>query len=168
MNSPASRPAPSGSSGQLNLLGDDPVNAPPVPLPGSDAHNPAANPAKGSAFASAPDLPLEQMREHAGRAARLLKALANENRLMILCALSQGELSVGELNQRVDLAQSALSQHLAVLRTDKLVATRRQAQSVYYSLEPGVAMRIIELLHAHYCGSDAAAASAPTPDGTTR
>lgn len=88
---------------------------------------------------------------HAGSASRLLKALANESRLMILCILSEGELSVGELNQRVQLSQSALSQHLSVLRRDGLVATRRESQTIYYSLVPGPASRVIEVLHDIYC-----------------
>ena len=92
------------------------------------------------------------MRAHAADAARLLKALANEKRLMLLCLLVEGERSVGELNARVDLSQSALSQHLAVLRSEGLVATRREAQSILYSLVPGPAQRILQTLHDVYCG----------------
>ncbi len=94
---------------------------------------------------------LEQMRDHAGEAARLMKALGNENRLLVLCTLCEGELSVGQLNQRIDLSQSALSQHLAVLRRDGLVRTRRQSQTIYYSLADGPARQIIDLLHTLYC-----------------
>lgn len=94
----------------------------------------------------------EAMRGHAGDAARLLKALANEKRLMVLCLLVEGERSVGELNAELDLSQSALSQHLAVLRADGLVDTRREAQTIYYSLAKGPAQRIIETLHGIYCG----------------
>ncbi len=93
------------------------------------------------------------MRVHAADASRLLKALANEKRLMLLCLLVEGERSVGELNARVELSQSALSQHLAVLREDGLVATRREAQTIYYTLAPGPAHRIIETLHDIYCGA---------------
>lgn len=93
----------------------------------------------------------ERMRAHAADAARLLKALAHETRLMILCLLADGELSVGELNARLGLSQSALSQHLAVLRTDGLVSTRRDAQHVYYSLAGTHATRVIETLHDIYC-----------------
>lgn len=96
----------------------------------------------------------ESMRMHAADAARLLKALANEKRLMLLCLLVEGERSVGELNARVDLSQSALSQHLAVLREDGLVATRREAQTIYYALSPGPAERIIATLHDIYCGAE--------------
>ncbi len=94
----------------------------------------------------------EAMRGHAGDATQLLKALANEKRLMVLCLLVDGERSVGELNAELDLSQSALSQHLAVLRADGLVDTRREAQTIYYSLATGPAQRIIETLHGIYCG----------------
>jgi ArsR family transcriptional regulator, virulence genes transcriptional regulator len=93
------------------------------------------------------------MASHAGDAARLLKTLGNDRRLMILCMLVDNELAVGEINQRVDLSQSALSQHLAVLRDEGLVQTRRQAQSVLYSLAPGPAREIIETLHRLFCGA---------------
>jgi DNA-binding transcriptional ArsR family regulator len=105
-----------------------------------------------------PDTPLEEMREHASDAAQLLKALANENRLLILCTLSEAELSVGQLNERMDLSQSALSQHLAVLRRDGLVNTRREAQTIYYSLGGGPAGKLIETLHGIYCGDSSASA----------
>jgi ArsR family transcriptional regulator, virulence genes transcriptional regulator len=95
----------------------------------------------------------EEMRAHAADASRLLKALANEKRLVLLCLLVEGERSVGELNARVDLSQSALSQHLAVLRDDGLVSTRREAQNIYYALAPGPAERIIATLHDIYCGA---------------
>ena len=93
----------------------------------------------------------EELRAHAGEATRLLKALANESRLMILCNLSQGELTVGQLNEFIPLSQSALSQHLALLRRDGLVRTRRQAQTIYYSLEEGPASQVIGVLHDIYC-----------------
>lgn len=94
----------------------------------------------------------EAMRAHAGDAGRMLKALANESRLMILCLLADGERSVGQINEGVDLSQSALSQHLAVLRNEGLVTTRRDAQTIYYSLAKGPARRVIRLLHDIYCG----------------
>ena len=96
----------------------------------------------------------EAMRAHAADAARLLKALGNEKRLMLLCLLVEGERSVSELNARLDLSQSALSQHLAVLREDGLVATRREAQTIYYSLVEGPAQRILDTLHGIYCAVD--------------
>ncbi len=94
---------------------------------------------------------MQEMAEHAGEATRLLKALANHNRLMILCSLTEGPLSVSELNARVPLSQSALSQHLALLRREGFVATRREAQTIYYALHGEQARRIIETLHAIYC-----------------
>ncbi len=98
-----------------------------------------------------PPLNAERMREHAGDAAQLLKVLANEKRLMILCLLVDSERPVNELNALLDLSQSALSQHLAVLRDDGLVQTRREAQSIVYSIAPGPAQRILETLHSVYC-----------------
>jgi len=91
------------------------------------------------------------MHRHAGDAARLLKALGNERRLMILCLLAEGERSVGEINERIALSQSALSQHLAVLRDEGLVHTRREAQTIYYSMPPGPAYEVIQTLHRIYC-----------------
>ncbi len=91
------------------------------------------------------------MRAHADDAARLLKALANDKRLLILCLLADGERSVGELNALLDLSQSALSQHLAVLRAEGLVETRREAQAIHYSLVPGPAFEVIRTLHGIYC-----------------
>lgn len=98
-----------------------------------------------------PGMDPEAMAEHAHDAAQLLKTLANENRLLILCKLAEGELSVGELNARVPLSQSALSQHLSVLRREGLVSTRREAQTIYYSLAGGPAMDVINTLHGIYC-----------------
>lgn len=93
----------------------------------------------------------ERMRNHAGDAARLLRTLGNEKRLMLLCLLVEGERSVGELNARLDLSQSALSQHLAVLREDGLVTTRRDGQTIHYSLADGPGQRVLETLHGIYC-----------------
>ena len=91
------------------------------------------------------------MQQNASDAVNLLKGLANESRLMIMCVLSEGEVSVGQLNQRIELSQSALSQHLAVLRDQGLVQTRRESQTIFYSLADTAAMSIIELLHDVYC-----------------
>ena len=102
---------------------------------------------------STPTRPLDpkMMRRYAADAATLMRALSNRHRLLILCVLSEGELSVGELNSRVRLSQSALSQHLAVLRREQLVTTRRSAQTIYYSVTEGLAMNVVRLLHDHYC-----------------
>jgi len=96
----------------------------------------------------------ESMHAHAAEAAQLLKALGNEQRLHILCNLLDGPLSVGELNQRLDLSQSALSQHLALLREMELVETRREAQTIYYSLPDGPVVRVMALLQDIYCPRD--------------
>ncbi len=94
-----------------------------------------------------------ELAKRADRAARLLKAMANEKRLLILCMLSQGERSVGDLNQDINLSQSALSQHLAVLRADGLVRTRRESQTIYYSVVEGPALAVIQTLYQEYCGA---------------
>ncbi len=100
------------------------------------------------------EMSIAELKVHAGQATRLLKALANESRLMILCNLAGGELTVGQLNSHVDLSQSALSQHLALLRRDGLVQTRRQAQTIFYSLVEGPAQQVIGVLHDIYCPLD--------------
>lgn len=94
---------------------------------------------------------LERLQSSAGEAAALLKALSNEKRLLILCTLAGGELSVSELNARIPMSQSALSQQLAVLRREGLVRTRRDAQTIYYSVVPSNAAEIIEILRRLYC-----------------
>jgi ArsR family transcriptional regulator, virulence genes transcriptional regulator len=91
------------------------------------------------------------IKPHADKAADLLKALANEQRLMILCNLLDGPLSVGELNEKVNLSQSALSQHLAVLRESNVVTTTRSAQSIRYTLPAGVVTQIIGILYKEFC-----------------
>ncbi|MDH3533030.1 MAG: metalloregulator ArsR/SmtB family transcription factor [Gammaproteobacteria bacterium] len=96
-------------------------------------------------------LPAELMRAHAADAADLMKALGNESRLMILCVLGDGERSVGDLNDLIPLSQSALSQQLARLRREGLVQTRRESQTIYYSLADGPADRVIHLLQDIYC-----------------
>lgn len=97
------------------------------------------------------------MQAHAAEAARLLKAIGNEKRLQVLCLLAEGERSVGEINALLDLSQSALSQHLAVLRSEGLVRARRDGQSIYYTLAPGPAAEVMRTLHAIYCGPAAPA-----------
>ena len=91
------------------------------------------------------------LKANAKIAATMLKAIANESRLLILCNLEGKELSVTELNDHLDLSQSALSQHLAVLRKDGLVKTRRESQTIYYSLSDVRASKVIKTLHELYC-----------------
>ena len=93
----------------------------------------------------------KDLQRHASSAAGLLKALANEQRLSILCSLLEGPLSVGQINERVDLSQSALSQHLAVLREGGWVETEKEAQTVYYSVPDGPVHKVLEALKEIYC-----------------
>ncbi len=97
------------------------------------------------------DLSPAQFSARAGEAAALLKALAHEGRLMVLCQLIEGEHAAGELQEVSALSQSALSQHLARLRAEGLVATRREAQTIYYRLADDNVARVIETLAQIYC-----------------
>lgn len=100
---------------------------------------------------SSPDNP-NVFREQAGQAVGLLKALSNENRMLIMCYLTEAEeLSVGELAERVGLSQSALSQHLAKLRNEGLVETRRQSQTIHYRVADPKAAQVLKLLHDLFC-----------------
>lgn len=87
----------------------------------------------------------------AAEAAKLLRALANERRLMILCQLGDRERSVGELQPLVGLSQSALSQHLAVLREEGVVATRREGQTVWYRIADPAAVKVVATLAEIFC-----------------
>lgn len=98
----------------------------------------------------------EELYSNARRASTLLKAMGNAHRLMILCQLVSGERSVGELERSVGLSQSAMSQHLARLRRDALVTTRRSAQTIYYSLAGLEARAIIGSLYDLYCRAEPA------------
>jgi len=92
-----------------------------------------------------------ELRQHATEIAHLLKAMGNPVRLMILCTLVKSEYSVGELNKQIDLSQSSLSQHLAILRREGLVKTRREAQTIFYSLGNDKVRLLMECLHKIYC-----------------
>jgi len=94
---------------------------------------------------------LQDMVNNSAKAVKLLKAVSNERRLLILCHLLSGELSVGEMNEKLGLSQSALSQHLALLRRNKLVKTRKEAQTVFYSMNSKEAEAVIGLMHSLYC-----------------
>ena len=94
---------------------------------------------------------LKSMRKHAGEAAAMMAALSHEARLRVLCDLVGGERMAGELVQRSGLSQSALSQHLAKLREEGLVATRREGQAIYYRIADPDAARILGVLHDIYC-----------------
>ena len=96
---------------------------------------------------------LTELHDMASHACELLKAMANEWRLMILCQLSEGEKTVSELQTILGLSQSALSQHLAVLRREKIVVARKHAQSVSYSLAGDEATKVMQTLHELFCGA---------------
>lgn len=93
----------------------------------------------------------EAMAAKADEAARMLRSLANPHRLQVLCLLVDGELSVGALQQQVALSQSALSQHLARLREERLVETRREGTSIYYRIADPSVLQIMQVLAAIYC-----------------
>jgi len=101
------------------------------------------------------DTNMEDMGAHLRTATDLLKALAHESRLMILCHLVEGEKSVGELEQLMLLRQPSVSQQLARLRFDRLVNARRDGRTIYYSLGSEEAKKVVTLIHGLYCGTDA-------------
>lgn len=97
---------------------------------------------------------IDLLKEHAKYATELLKVMSNEWRLLVLCHLTFGEKSVSELEELLGLSQSALSQHLAVLRRERLVQTRRSAQSVYYSIDSPEVEAIMGTLYEQFCKID--------------
>lgn len=97
------------------------------------------------------DINIKDMRDNASQAADLLKAMSNEHRLLILCHLGEKELSVTALNNFIELSQSSLSQHLARLRQDGLVKTRRESQTIYYSIANPSVVKLISFLHSEFC-----------------
>lgn len=94
---------------------------------------------------------LQRLERNAGRACDLLGAMANPSRLLIMCQLAESEKSVGELQPLVGLSQSALSQHLALLRQKRLVRTRREGQQIFYSLASHEAQALMHTLHEEFC-----------------
>jgi DNA-binding transcriptional ArsR family regulator len=98
-------------------------------------------------------LELSDMQSAAGQACRMMKVLANPDRLMILCQLAQGEKRVGELEELLGIVQPTLSQQLTVLRDEELVSTRREGKNIYYQMSSPRAMAIIEVLYTQFCKS---------------
>lgn len=92
-----------------------------------------------------------KMASAAEKASDLMKTLGHKDRLMVLCHLTSGEKSVGELAGLLDIPQSPLSQHLARMRKESLVTTRREAQTIFYSIASGEAERFVSLMHELYC-----------------
>ena len=99
---------------------------------------------------------LEDLQLRAGEAEALLKLMASKPRLMLLCELLAGERTVTDLQKAVGLAMSAVSQHLAKLREAEVVATRRESQTIYYSLSSDAATKLLTTLYDIYCGPNAA------------
>lgn len=91
------------------------------------------------------------MRNAADRASGLLKALANENRLLLVCNLLDRERSVGELAEALELRDSTVSQHLALLRKDGLVRARREGQTIWYSIASEPARAVLQTLYQSFC-----------------
>lgn len=98
-----------------------------------------------------PTIQPERLRQAAELAVSALKVLANEDRLLLLCQLSQGEMSVGELEEALDIRQPTLSQQLGVLRTEGVVNTRRDGKRIFYSVADPKVMRMLEVLYNLYC-----------------
>lgn len=106
------------------------------------------------------NLDLSELEEKASEVSGLLRVMSNQWRLLILCNLAQGEHSVQELQKLVGLGQSALSQHLAILRYEGLVSTRREAQSIFYSIASAEAETLLSTLYDIYCPVPSAAETA--------
>ncbi|HZG18832.1 MAG TPA: metalloregulator ArsR/SmtB family transcription factor [Herbaspirillum sp.] len=98
-----------------------------------------------------PALLAEQMRRAAGEAVSALKALANEDRLLLMCQLSQREMCVSELEEALDIRQPTLSQQLGVLRSEGVVTTRRDGKRVYYRVADARLLQMLELMYRLYC-----------------
>lgn len=97
------------------------------------------------------DNQLQELINSAEDAVLLLKKMAHLDRLLILCHLSDGEISAGELSRRSHLSQSAFSQHLAILRHEQLISTRRESQTIFYSLSSSHVVDILKVLKQIYC-----------------
>lgn len=93
----------------------------------------------------------ERLRAAAGEAVGALKILANQDRLLLLCQLAQGEMCVGELEERLDIRQPTLSQQLGILRSEQVVATRRQGKNIFYRIADPALLEILALLYRLYC-----------------
>ena len=96
----------------------------------------------------------QKLLDNAQAVAGILKQLSNPYRLMILCCLSDNELTVGDLNQRIDLSQSALSQHLAKLRESHIVTTRRASQTIFYRIASPKIEDLLRVLHEKFCNDE--------------
>jgi DNA-binding transcriptional ArsR family regulator len=100
------------------------------------------------------NIDIEQLRQAAGQACGLLKVLANPDRLLLLCQMTQGEYCVSELEEMTGIRQPTLSQQLTVLRDEDMVATRRAGKQIYYRIASREALAVMTVLHALYCAND--------------
>lgn len=124
----------------------------------SPPHPPSrSNAAKRPAVADSTAMPLAELQKRAGDAAALLKALANPDRLLLLCHLVEAERAVAELGAVTGIAQPTLSQQLGVLRGERLVATRRAGKSIHYRIASPAALAVLRTLYALYCEGGTAA-----------
>lgn len=98
-----------------------------------------------------PSIQPDMLRQAAGQAVGALKVLANEDRMLLLCQLSQGEMNVSELEGALDIRQPTLSQQLGVLRTEGVVNTRRDGKRIFYSVADPKVMQLLEVLYNLYC-----------------
>ncbi len=98
---------------------------------------------------------IDDMQAAAGEACRLLKVLSNPDRLLILCRLAEGEMSVGQLEESLGIRQPTLSQQLTVLREEALVATRREGKHIHYRIDSPQAMAVMQVLHQQFCPKEA-------------
>ncbi len=99
--------------------------------------------------------PARDLEAHAAAAESFLRSIANRHRLMVLCSLVEGEISAGELSRRLGLTQSNLSRHLGTLREEGLVATRREATTIYYRIASDRVRTILQTLHSMFCSGQA-------------
>lgn len=93
----------------------------------------------------------DAMRAAVDQASELMKALSNQHRLLILCHLIDGEKSVGQLAEFLGIRDSTVSQHLALLRRDGIIANRRDGQTIWYRIDADIAREVVSVLYAHYC-----------------
>ena len=108
--------------------------------------------------------PASELEAHAAAAESFLRSIANRHRLMVLCSLVEGEISAGELSRRLGLTQSNLSRHLGTLREEGLVATRREATTIYYRIASDRVRTILQTLHGMFCaGPDGVSTQSATP-----
>lgn len=119
---------------------------------------------QGSRAANAAVLDLNWMRSQAAQVVSLLKVIGNPDRLLLLCQMLQGEYSVGELEELLDIQQPTLSQQLGVLRNEGLVATRRDGKYIYYRVSHPHVQVILEVLHQLYCSASPQSNSKPAND----